>query len=632
MPPRYRQGQLASPVTGTPGLDKSAGMAERQIAQNADAMAKGDAALAMGQLNQAEQTFNQARGQFFYMNQQQIAEQRRQEALKRQEQEEDRKLQVQMDRLDEDKLLESRVAQVKQKFQDEPERAAEEFKKLIPQLEGEFQTRHNGDRKALRMLMPSQRQAQIGALGEIESWAEKTRKANLEKRLNLLPEKMSQSIAELSGTFDDQLFGYQKALAGTNAVYDQLRDTALKQGRKADHDEIFKRQFQINNGTTREFFDHVMAQIPEGEAGLDAIEKIKGYVQFSRQYGLPIDAKDQRTVMEHLTALKGTHEQEVIVGIKGDNDIKVIDANRIKTQLYQAANSPRDMQRIAMKVEKRLDDLDKQIAVVEKEPESKIRNAKLAGLKQEQNVFISEMGLDLKLGRTFDQIQRTLTTFAQGQLRFQQSQLLFSQGQNRLLEGLADKKATEERVQAVEGFNRDWIKLRTDLLRAGATNAGTKQREEISATVGAAMPRLNQAFAAGIVSPGDYERYLNILTDSLEKAGLKDTVKPWIGPEQTKTLKGKQKEQALDQSTKQFNQIAARNQADLVMQTDALNQLNTLTMNKAERVYLTQFISARLPATLKDENFRKQSPERQKAIIAQRVQKAVAMYRKGELK
>ncbi|MBX9688202.1 MAG: hypothetical protein K2X27_15950 [Candidatus Obscuribacterales bacterium] len=643
MPPRYQQGQLQSPVTGTPGIDQSAGVAEQQIAQSSQQMHQAEQALSMQNLQQAEQSFLQSRNMFYNYAQQQAAQQRADAAIAKAKADEQRRLQAQFDRIDEDGRLDSVITDLKTRYADSPMKAVEDFKSQIPVLRQAFQDRHSDDQQKLRMLMPSQRQQEIGALSDLQTWASRTTTQNLNTRLQLMPVEIEDKINKLSGTWDQQVIGYQKAIDGANQIYGDLHNKALTQ---ADRNEISMKMLQLNQGAGKQFVDHMMSQAPAGEEGIKFLDSLHGSVKVAEMFGVALNGDDKNTVLSKIQSQRNALEQDVIVGIKSDNDLNILDAKQLKFKLYQAANDPTQMHEIAGQVQDRYSDLEKQIAQVSKDPDSKIKNAKLAGLKQQQETLISELGLDVKMVRSFEQLQRTLTSFAQGQLRFQQSQLTFQQGQLRFAQGQEDRvkkleleNANNKLAESKGEFNREWGSTLNKLNQVFALPSGSKQQEAVSKVINEAQPLLDKALASGVITGTSYGSYIKQLKESNQAAGLKPQAKAGfqigsftIGGSSGAPLKGAEKQKAIDKSDADVANVLAAHQDNFRALNEAVNQLSALTAGKAERAILTEYVTANMPSLLNSKGYKKLSPADQAKQRAAAVRSAVQLYREGKLK
>lgn len=634
MPERYQQGQLASSLVGTPGIDQSAGLAESQIAQAADNARTMENRLGIAQLAQAEQTFNQAGGMFRQWGAQRAYELRLQKA----QEAEARRLQVQFDSVDEDELMAGRVARLKEQYKNNPAEAVKAFAQGLPEMREDFKNTYASDPVRLRMNLSHQHTRERSAYSDLQSWAQQTTKANLEQRLALFPQQVSDKIAGLSGSFTEQLKGFQDLMAGTNGVYDTMRLSALSQ---ADHDKTFLKQLTLNNEAAKQFLDHSLSQVPEGEEGIKYLESLQSVVKDGRVSGLRFSPEDQKSVLGQIGSQLKAHEQEVVVGIQGDTALRVLDANRFKFQLFQAADDPAEMARLAKEVDARMSDLDKQIKLVSQEPDSKVKNAKLTGLKQEQSAYITETGQELKQQRQLEQMQRTLTSFAQGQIRFQQSQLAFAQGQQKFAQWQADlanrqenREAAKLHTEAVEKWNKEWAGVQNSLKSAWEAS-GTKQKELVSKQVLDTVPKLQKALFDGVINGDQYGKHLSELEQhNLKLKASTKTVKTlWgLGPEATVPLNKNEKVKYELAAKKEFAGVVSRQQTNFLHLDSASKQLATLATGRGERAFLQQYIAANMPAMLNSKKFQAKSPQEQDRDVAQKIRETVQLYRQGKLK
>lgn len=637
MPERYNQGQLASPVVGTPGLDRSAGQAELQIAQTADAMRTSQNQLAMQASQRAEQSFNSAYSSFHQWG----AEKRYEARLQKATENEQRRQQVQYDLLDEGDLMTGRLDDLQARHGAAPTGAVKEFVDNIGVRRQEFMQRHADDPIKLRMLMPAYRASERGALNVLKQWSSSATTANLNKRLGLLPEELTGKVNGLKGTLPEQLLGFQQHLTATNSIYENMKNSAVT---PADRDMIAAKQLGLQQGASKDFVNHVMAQVPDGEEGMKYLNTVAEKLKDPAASGLNLSPEDHKSFVEHVHSQRSAHEQEVIVGIQGNSTIAVLDANKLKANLYRAADDPKQMAQIAQQVWTRMGDLDKQVALVSKEPDSKIKNAKLAGLKQEQSAFIAETGIEMKQQRSFEQLQRSLTSFAQSQIRFQQSQIGFQQGQVKYNYYMADrvekmdkKAADEQNHLRTDAFNKEWGSTLAGAQAAWAQPMGPKQQAAIHAIVNNAVPKLNAALAAGTIKPESYNSYMNQLKEQSTKVQLKKDVAPTtVGPFSwgggVKTLTGSEKTKAIDAAQMQFGEIAKREQANFLHMQSGMEQLGALTTNKTEKAMLTRYISEHLPTMLNSKKFQSGTLAQQQADLARAIRTTVAQHRQGQLK
>ena len=624
MPPRFQQQQLASPVVGTPGLDQSAGVVERQIAQSADAMAEAQAAGAMQDLRQAEQSFVQGRQMFQAVQ----AQNRMQARLDKQIEDEQRRERVKFDRLDEDGYLNDLVQGLQDKHKGNPYGAVEEYKQQLPLLTQDFQNRYAADPVRLKMLQSGQRTAFNTAKSHLEQWAQKTETENLNSKFALMPEQMKGEISKLTGSRDQQLLAFQSRLMSYNQIYDSMGQSSRNDATK---NEILTKQLKFTSDSSGQFFDHMIAQTPEGEAGLKHIDWLTSVAKSAPMFGIPMDPKDQVQLLGKLKEVRNAEETGLIEDIKGDTTIRVLDANKLKVDLYNAANDPKALANITHQVQSRLSELDGMIAQVSKEPESRVRNAKLAGLKQQQNTFVTELGMDLKLTRSFEQLQRTLTSFAQSQLRFQQSQITFQQGQLRFAQGQEDRAANAAKIQQLDGVNQGWATIQQELAAAKAKPAGLARQAEISKIVEKGIQFVNQHGSSGVLSAKDYGSRLDSLKSEVSSAQAVKTTKDWFGNVKTVPLKEADARKAKLKSEQDFGKMVERETVKFNHMQTAATQLHALTTNKLERAQVQMFLDSNMPTMLNSKAFQALPPAQQQKEIAKSVMDTIKQHRSGTL-
>jgi len=629
---RYNQGQLASPVVGTPGLDKSAGQTELQIAQTADAMRTSQNQMSMQASQRAEQSFNSAYSSFHQWG----AERRYEARLQKAQENEQRRLQVQFDRLDEDDLLSGHIEDLQNRHAASPAGAVKEFTENIGVRRQEFAQRYANDPIKMRMLMPTQRASERGALNVLKQWASSTTTANLNKRLALMPEELTNKVSSLKGTLPEQLLGFQKALTASNSVYENMKNSAVS---PADRDLIATKQMGLQQGAGKDFVNHVMAQVPDGEDGMKYLNTVAEALKDPAKNGINLAPEDHKNFVEHVHSQRSAHEQEVIVGIQGKNILEAFDANKLKNSLYRAADDPKKMNEIVTQVQSRLNDLDKQIALVSQEPESKIRNAKLAGLKQEQNIYINETGQELKERRSFEQLQRTLTSFARSNISFQHSMVSFAQGQQRFAQwesDLATKQVKNEadniQLQKMDAFNLSQALINKRVTEAMAEPSAVKRQQSMQKIIGDAVPVVNNAIHSLAVKAESGQAYLDSLQKELKTAmGAKSSNGFFgIGANPSVPLKGDELKRAQAKAEADFASIVKVKQTNFDHMNDAMQQLGVLTVNKAEKTILTQQINTKMPNLLNSPGYQKMQPQQQAAYRARAVRAIVEDYRQGK--
>lgn len=631
---RFQQQDLASARTGLPREDHSQSTAAAMVARIANSQRDQLLQEASQHYARAEGSFNQA-GAYAQQLAAGLAANREAAA------EERRKLQVSLARIDEDDNANAVFKSYTDKYAENPQDAAVEFEKDIPNMRAAFKERYKDDERALTKLMPYYHQNEKETLAKLQSWGDSAVNSRLSKRLQLLPEELSNKIDNLDGSMDQQYEAFQKLITSSSDIYHQMKVGTKDQ---AKIDEIDLQHSKLKRQLSRQFVSHLMTQTPDGEEGMNYIDSLRNIVGQAQKVGIPLSSEDQNKALEHLHSQRNIHEQEVITSIKSDTDLRVLDANKLKADLINAADDPKQLSNIAGQVQNRLQELDNRIEQVGKEPDSRIKKAKLAGLKQEQNSFISELGTELKLTRSFEQLQRTLTSYAQSQIRFQQSQIGWAQGQMRFNQGQADrverienKAARESKVQRVDSFNNDWGLIQNRLQSAWAKSPGQKQQQEISKIVNEAVPMLNLARASGTITSNSYGKYLNQLKKQTETAALRKVSEPfklgfisWGGGE-VKTLKGDAAKKATADAGQKYSAVVKQNQANFRALQDSFGQLNVLTTSKTEKAALTQYLHANMPRLLDSPGYKKLSPQKQSQARANVIRRAVQSFRAGDL-
>lgn len=623
MPPRFQQKQLASQVVGTPGLDQSAGVVERQIAQSADAMAQAQAAGAMQDLRQSEQSFVQARQMFQAVQ----AQNRIQARLDKQIEDEQRRQAVQFDRLDEDGRLNAFVQSLQDKHKANPYGAVEEFKQQLPVLTQDFQNRYS-DPIRLRMLQGGQRTAFNTALSHVQQWAQKTETENISSKAALMPEQIKAEISKLSGSRDQQLLAFQSRLTSYNQIYDGMRGSALNEATK---NEILTKQLKFTSDASGQFFDHMISQTPEGEAGLKHIDWLTQVAKSSSMFGIPMDPKDQVQLIGKLKEVRKAEESGLIQDIEGDTTIRVLDANKLKVDLYNSANDPKALANITHQVQSRLNELDGMIAQVSKEPESRVRNAKLAGLKKQQNTFVTELGMEHTLTRNFEQLQRTLESQARSRISFERSTIGFFQGQLRFQQGQEDRAANAAKLQQADAVNQGWATIQQDLAAAKAKPAGLARQAEINKIVEKGIQFVNQHGSSGVLTAKDYGARLDSLKGEVTGAQAVKTTKDWFGNVKTVPLKEADARKAKLSAEQDFGKMVERETVKFNHMQTAATQLHTLTTNKLERAQVQMFLDSNMPTMLNSPKFQAKPPAEQRTEIAKKVKQTLDAYRHGTL-
>lgn len=635
---RYKQGQLASPVVGTPGLDKSAGQGALAIAQASDAMNQRLGALALQAGQQQQQNFQQAAAAFHQYGAQKNYEARIQKAQDM----ENRRQQIQFDRLDEDNNLSNYLTDLQTKHADNPTQALDQFKTDLPLLQQQFQDRYSNDPIKLRMLMPSQRSAMMQAQAGLKKWATDTTTKNLNSRLEQMPQELEQAVGGLTGTLQEQLDGFHKHLGKVSQIYGDLKNNAVTPAVAA---HIKAKEDALNLDAGKAFVNNALAQIPDGEDGMQYLKTVKAALKNPRAFGIPLDTNDHKNFVSEVDGRIHDHEQIVITGIKGQNDLDVLDARNLRAKLFQAYDDPAKMRDIAKDVEGRLDNLNKLTAQVSKEPDGLIKNTKLAGIKSVQTALIGESGQELQLQRNHEQLMRQMRLDSQRQFLIMQGQgdrlLRLADRQDRL-----DRQAESDRIKALglqtesvkiqrQGvWNSDWSGILNDVAKASAAKTAAERQQQMSKVVDQGMTKLQKALHSGAIDADAYDTHYKKLVEASQGVAGAQTSKPLIfgigGGE--RVLKGKELEKAKQEAERAVAALAVKHAADAEYHQTAQNMLNGLTMGTKENVILTQKLNAGLPKMIGSKTFQSKPPAQQQADLAAAVRALVTTHRQSQKK
>ncbi|MBS2008251.1 MAG: hypothetical protein JST01_14480 [Cyanobacteria bacterium SZAS TMP-1] len=635
---RYKQGQLASPVVGTPGLDKSAGQGALAIAQASDAMNQRLGALALQAGQQQQQNFQQAAAAFHQYGAQKNYEARIQKAQDM----ENRRQQIQFDRLDEDNNLSNYLTDLQTKHADNPTQALDQFKTDLPLLQQQFQDRYSNDPIKLRMLMPSQRSAMMQAQSGLKQWATQTTTNNLNRRLALMPEDTTQKIGGLSGSLEDQLKGYKSIMAGQNSIYEDLKNKALTPDVR---DQIATKQMSLNNDAAKSFVNNALAKLPDGEDGVHYLDTMRTALKNPRAFGLDLHPDDHVQLVAKVNAEHTAQQQVVITGIRDNAALETLDVNKYKQRLLLSGGDPKQMTSILGEVQDKVDELNKRVALVSKEPDSPVKLAKLTGLKQTQSTLINEIGLEVKQERQHQQDQRQnimfqhhMEAWAQRAVQQQRNDMRFNQWVADVAARGVKNEADKIKLDNVDKFSSYWGTLQKDITAAYQIKAGPDRQKAMHSIVDKAIPVLNDALHNGAITGDTYGSHLNSLQKDMETVAGTTTTKPAeflgmrFGNETTKVLPQKDKAKAEAQAQAEFGAIVAAKQANFAHMEDARTQLGALTTSKAEKVILNQYINQKLPLMLNSKTFQSKSPQEQQRDLAKAVRESVTLFRQGKLK
>lgn len=629
-------GQLASPVVGTPGVDPSAGKAAEAIGQMADQDRNQFNQAAMQRSQNSQQMFNNAAAGFANFS----AQQNHKAMVQKAAQNEQNQLTAQLARLDEDSNIGDYVSGLQNKYSNNPQAAVDQFKTDLPQLQQQFQQRYSTNPQVLRMLNPSQRAGLIGAQDKMQTWATKTTTDNLNQRLQLLPTELNQDIGELSGPMSQQIPNFQMKVGGYSQVYSSLGAKAATQGTK---DDIAQKQMTMQTDAGNAFVDHLIAGTPDGEDGLKHLQDLHAIVQNPKANGISLTPAAQENQLSKIAIQYKGRIDKVVTGIQGQNILKVMGATDLKNEIIKAANDPQQLATLAGHVQKNLQDLDGQRALVSKEPDGPIKNEKLTGIKQQQTALIGEAGQDLTLSRKYDQILRTITLDAQRQsdraMRLEDRQMRLSDRQESISRRqLADQEkglnqqADMMKIQRTGVWNADWANTNKDLTAAYALPAGAERQKAVHEIVNQALPKLEHALTSQAIGVDDYASHKEMLRKKMLEVSGSKTTNGFMGFGGGEVpLKAKAAAKAQLQADHAFGAIAAKAHTDFAYSEMAQQQLNSLTIHKNENVILTQKLSVGLPKMLGSKTFQAKSQAQQQADIANTVRNLVTHYRQGLL-
>lgn len=635
---RYQQGELASARTPLPTEDHSASQAAMLISQAADRQRDQIMSSAVGHLARAEGKFNQMQG---YANQ--LANSLK--ATKGTGDEERRRLQVALAHRDENDLAEKTFNDYRKQYADNPDAALAAFEAQIPQMREEFQSRHEADPVAFRMLLPVHDSLERQTKDRLTTWAQKAANSKLEGRLNLLPEEMSASINNLSGSVDEQFEGFQSLLRSADATYMQMYNSAQDDGVRAS---IKLQNMKLGNALGKDFVNHLVTQMPEGEPGLKYLDNLGNLVQNAHAIGLPLAPSDQNTAMNALRTYRANEERDIVTEVQTEGTLKVLNVSKYKADILEAsaANDRKALTKIAQDVKVHYDGLSAQIEKVGQEPDSIVKKAKLLELRKEQTTLISEIGMDLKENRTLDMLARTMESMARAQRGEARALVGFARSSIQFNNYLADReirkeeKASREAAVAawdkqIDRFNKEWGGILKNTKEAWALPPGEAQKSALKSIADGAMPILNKAFQAGTISRESYKSYMDHLGTNMQEASKNKVTKPnWIGfgGGQIVNLKGKELEAAQNASKQEFGKIVQKygNQYDELEK--AFGYINTHSLNKREKAVLTQYASEKLPSFFGDSRYQNAHSKQKEQLLSTWVLGKLNQYRKGGLK
>lgn len=643
MPPRYQQGGLPSPVTGTPGIDQSAGAVEREIAQTADRLGAIQTGQAMNTLRNAEGFFYQAQRSFNQIASEMAARQRQAAAIKQAEEVEKRKEQVQWDLMDEDKRLDGILSDLKTQYADNPYGALDAWKQQAPQVQDDFLKRYANDPIKQRMVMPFYRQG-INRLDQsVAAWAESTDKSIREARKAALPLETLADIAELRGTTDDQMRGFMGKLSHVAGLYDTWIQQAEARRLPAEVIKLKSEKQQLAFDASKAFVQHLEGQTPEGEAGLSYLSQLKEVIKSPETSGIALTDNDRLQAINKIESYRSARVQDLVEDQRGNNAIELMDIGKFKWTLENSAKDPAAMANAAAKIQETYQQLESRIAQAEKEPPSEMRLEKLRGLKDQQKALISSFGLEQRMMNSFEATQRAVAkaieSSARSAERMAMSQAKFQAWQSDQATKAKKEELANQKAAATGIFNRDWAGIQNQYAAAFALPPGKEQQAEILKIANKAQPILDAAVAKGIINGDTYGKYLSQGQRHIEDAMKIKESQPWIkigsfsfGGGAVTPLKGTEKMKAAIEAQKQAAEIVKSKQEHFAAMNEAINQVSINSTSKPEREFLSSFINANLPSLLNSAGYKSLSPAEQAKRRAKAVNAAIMQYRQGKLK
>ena len=631
---RFQQKPLASSLTGLPREDHSMSKAAALIAQAADRSRDLAMQTAASDFARAGALFNQAGYQARALT-------AGMGGNKSAAEEERRRLGVALARIDEDDSANALYSSFTEKYAGNPQEAVKAFKSQIPELRAGFQQRYGNDPIAMRMLLPVHHQNEQEVLGRLSAWAEKASNANLESRLRLLPEELTDKVANLGGSVSEQFEGLQKIYRSSSDIYEAMYNNAQDE---ATRNDIKFKRYRLENTLAKSFVDHLTSQTPDGEEGISYIKDLEGIITNSRQLGLPLSPDDQKHAVEQLRSAKRDQERDVLDSVAIDGTLQVYEAKKVMRDILNAseAGNTGKLKELAGTVNKRMDMLDQKVAELEKEPDSDIKKAKIAEFRKEQGVYISELGKQLGEQRNLQRIEwavqsqaralaSTARAIANESRRATEREIRMMEKEERK----AIKEAEEKRLSA---FNDQWSAINRKRQAAYALPAGAQQQQALKAIAEQALPVLDNALKAGTIKPDSWNRYAEDLKNSLTEAAQFKTSKPanilgWqFGGGQTVKLKAEEAAKAKLKAEQEYGALVKSRAASFEDLDTGYKMLSTQTANKGEEAFLRRYISEYLPKMIDSPRYRKLTRDQQKADIAKTIRQTVIMYRNGELK
>lgn len=648
---RFQQGKLASALTPVNEPDQSLAKGAALIAQAADrhrdmlmGTAAGHLARAEGSFARANAFAQQAAGSVIGMLGAGLR------ANKGAGDEERRRIEVALARVNENDLAEQTFKEYRERFADNPGAAIAAFEADVPTMRQGFQERYGADPKSFTALLPIHDTLERQTKARLESWAQKTQNAQLESRLNLLPEELSAKIDGFQGSVDEQFESFQSLLASSNDVYKQMFASAQDEGTM---NNIKLQKLKLDRKLSQDFMSHLVAQTPRGEAGIGYIDSLTNMVQNAHQLGFPLSSDDQKSMAGALDTARREQEEEAILSAKIDGDIKLLSINKFKADIYDraAAGDQKGLAALSQEMKSRLDGLDQQIERVSAQPDSNLKKAKILALKQEQNAYITGIGMELNQQRTLVNIQNSIISMARAARGEQRALAGLARSNIMFTNYLADRELRQQEkeltrqseaahIKQIDSFNNQWSGITNDLRSVYALPAGEAQTKRILQIAKQAQPLLDSAVKAGTITRDQYRSYTDQLSEELDTASRLETTKPssipftgiqWGGGQVRERKKADQLKVQQASQRELANILGGKRQSfdDLGL---AFSYLSRSGANKKEQTVLKQYLDTKLPAIVRSEKFQKLPKAQRERDLAGLVNKSLQEFRKGNLK
>ncbi|MBZ0189825.1 MAG: hypothetical protein K8F91_26505, partial [Candidatus Obscuribacterales bacterium] len=408
---------------------------------------------------------------------------------------------------------------------------------------------------------------------------------------------------------------------------------------------------------SQDFVNHLVAQTPQGEAGIGYIDQIGHMVRNAHQIRLPLSADHQKEAIGYLHGVRAEEEQDVILGVQNESSIRLVGLNLYKASILDASASgdKAAIRTISTKVKKHVDALGRRIDQLSQQPDSNIKKAKILALKQEQTTLITEIGMGLNQERSLDNIFRAVESFARATRGEQRALAAMARSNIMFTNYLADREIRQQEKEArqasaqafdkqLDRFNKGWQGITNKIQSAYALSAGEAQTKRITEIANEAVPMLNKAVRAGTITRDSYKAYIERIGKQLENASELRTIKvkekffgmeiPW-GEEQlqVRKLKGAERDKAVQKAQAQFGKVVESYKKEFDDMGTAYSYLNAWALGKHEKAVLTQYLDEKLPLVLGSKKF-KSLPDsvQQDKVLAGLIRKSIESYRRGTLK